>query len=179
MSVAGDVGSCITGGAALIALPIAIRQIRLMRATSRETRVYAYMDRLNQENTVPLIAKTRDFWMLGGEEGPEEWEKRTDRLTRHELVLVMNLFEELGQMYADGRVDRRLARRLLGHTSQSFFGEAKWFIDHMRQARGDHSLWEDWEAMNRRLAEPERTWHRLGEPWPPGSSVLRGADNPR
>lgn len=143
------------------------------RITAKESRAYTYLDRINGQDAAPLLAETRDFWNMEHAEGLRYW-KSANRLTRHRLVLIMNVFEELGQMHRGGLVDERVTRDSLAFMSRELWDEAEWFVTYLRTTRGEDDLWDEWEAMNHRLAQPLKTWHGIGDLWMPGCSIFNG-----
>jgi hypothetical protein len=160
-----DWGAKLAGIAGGIALVYAGYQVRVTRSLAKQNLAYAYFERFSRYSLEEPYAVAKDFafphpadqaeaqarW-----ERFERWESEEPKKTR-DLIFIFNFFEELGGLYKQGAVDRRIVNDYLGKFALQFWDELDWFIPRIRRARSS-TLFEDWEALST-IVKRERDRH--------------------
>jgi len=136
----------ITTALALVGVAV---QIRLARATTKQTLTYNYTERFAKPELLPFHQKTRSLFNLGGATADERFETFANWSTEDQLgaLLVPNLFEELAGMYNQGLLHRRITKEYFGRTAHAFWDEGEWFILALRASYPRY--YEQWERMLR------------------------------
>lgn len=77
---------------------------------------------------------------------------------RHPFVpeTVMNFFEDLGTVYSQGYIDKKLADATFSYYAARWWEVVKPYVDHERKRHNeDKTLFEDFETLARQMRQPE------------------------
>jgi len=134
---------------AALALLGAVLQVRQARSAVRETLTYNFTSRFSHPELLPYHQKTADLFGLGaqGKSVDEAWREFTTWEAGDQIasLLLLNLFEELGGMYNEGLLHKRIAKEFFGHTARDFWDRGWWFISRYRKS--NPAYYRQWERM--------------------------------
>jgi hypothetical protein len=165
-----DWGAKLAGIAGGVALLYAGYQVRVTRSLAKQNLAYAYFERFSRYSLKEPYAEAKGFAFphpSGQADAQARWEEfqhweREEPGKVRDLIFIFNFFEELGGLYKQGAVDRRIVNDYLGKFALQFWDELDWFIPRIRRARSS-TLFEDWEAMSTIVKrERERRARLLG-----------------
>jgi hypothetical protein len=174
---AGNIALVVAAGAAIVGLAYAAIEVRISRASSRLTRLYAYADRFNRPETLAASASYRDYW----ERHSVDDYLALPRTERLELMMMPNLVEEVAFLYNRRLLDRNVAAELLGIYVETLWDASQAAVIKLRIYRNNPALFSEWEEMRAdtprrtlrgiRAAERRRTRRIIVEYWKPGSQM--------
>jgi hypothetical protein len=163
-----DWGAKLAGIAGGIALLYAGYQVRVTRSLAKQNLAYAYFERFSRYSLEEPYAVAKAFAFPHPRDQAEAtarwdefqaWEQDDPKKFR-DLIFIFNFFEELGSLYNDGAVDRRIVNDYLGKFALQFWDSLDWFIVRFRGAHSS-TQFEDWEAMSKLVKRALRRKERL------------------
>jgi hypothetical protein len=127
----------------------AILQVLQARSAVRETLTYNFTHRFSHPELLPYHQITDDLFSFeaAGKSADEMWSEFLDWKTEDQLaaLLILNLFEELGGMYNEGRLHKRIAKEFFGLTARDFWDRGWWFISRYRES--NPAYYRQWQLM--------------------------------
>ena len=127
----------------------AVVQVWQARSAVRETLTYNFTSRFSHPELLPYHQKTSDLFDLAAEGRSVEaaWREFTSWEAEDQIaaLLLLNLFEELGGMYNEGLLHKRIAKEFFGDTARVFWGRGWWFI--CRYRKSNPAYYRQWQKM--------------------------------
>lgn len=132
---------------ALLALIVAVAQILTARSAARQALTYNYTHRFSSPELLQYHQKTGELF-APSEDGADARYQQFLELGRAEqlaALVIPNLLEELGGMYNQGLLDKRIAKDYFGEIARDLWEHGFWLIERWR--RTDPSYYEQWGLM--------------------------------
>lgn len=141
------IAQIVLAATALSALVVGVVQILVTRSTSRRELTYNYTNRFSSPELLRYHEKTAELFKPANATADARYQDflamgREDQLA---ALLVPNLFEEMGGMYNQGLLDKRIAREFFGDAAKEVWDSGSWLIDRWRAT--DPTYFKQWQLM--------------------------------
>jgi len=141
------IAQIVLAATALSALVVGVAQIVVTRSSSRQELTYNYTHRFSSPELLPYHEKTGELFKpahIGADERYQDFLSmgRADQLA---ALVVPNLFEEMGGMYNQGLLDKRITKEFFGDAAKEVWNSGSWLIERWRAT--DPTYFEQWQLM--------------------------------
>ena len=137
---------------AIATVVLAFATIRLVgesrQASKRQNGLQTWMEFRRWFDSTEMIEARRELAKL----------MRAYTQTIHKEIpeTVMNFFEDLGTVYTQGYIDKKLADSTFSYYACRWWEVVKPYVDHERKRHNeDNTLFEDFETLARQMRQPE------------------------
>jgi len=124
-------------------------QVLQARSAVRETLTYNFTHRFSHPDFLLYHQRTSDLFNLAaqGKSAEERWMEFNTWKVEDQMaaLLLPNLFEEMGGMYNEGLLHKRIAKEFFGHTARDFWDVGWWLISRYRKS--DPTYYRQWQSM--------------------------------
>jgi hypothetical protein len=143
-------GTIVLGGIAVYSAYYIPKQLSAVKREERVTRTADYMKRFNDKSFGPDVEKVMVFLRPGLHSEDGKWQEFWGNPDiRHQVFVVLKLFNEIGVIYNEHLVERSIIGRMFALTFPNYYKRVEWFIKRLRELEKRWDLYEDWEKMVR------------------------------
>ena len=149
-SKVGAVGEALTALIAFLALIGAVYQLRQTHKTTLETRAHQYLQRYDEPQLLPYIAKAHAVFKDGEKGEPSTLIARWEAMSFSEqldALLFLNFWEELAGMYNRKLVDRTIIDEWFGDAALDYWRMVEWLALYQREQLPENDIYNEWEMM--------------------------------